>query len=136
MVFVDSSAFYAAVDYDDEHHARATEVLVSSGPLLTSDHVLVETWLLIGRRQGRRAADAFWQELRLGAAVVEQVGTSDLEVAWRIGDDFEDQDFSIVDRTSFAVMQRLGVTRAATFDDHFAVFRFGPGRTRAFELLR
>ena len=135
-VFVDSSAFYAAVDSDDAHHLRAKEVLATSGPLLTTDHVLVECWLLIQRRQGRQVADAFWHELRLGAALVEQVGVSDLEVAWRIGEDFNDQAFSIVDRTSFAVMQRLGVARAATFDDRFAVFRFGPGRSRAFEVLR
>jgi hypothetical protein len=33
-------------------------------------------------------------------------------------------------------MQRLGVFRAATFDHHFAVFRFGRGRGRAFEIMR
>jgi predicted nucleic acid-binding protein len=52
-----------------------------------------------------------------------------------IGSDFDDQDFSIVDRTSFAVMQRLGVLRVASFDSDFAVFRFGPGRRHAFEIL-
>jgi predicted nucleic acid-binding protein len=41
-----------------------------------------------------------------------------------------------VDRTSFAVMLRLGVHRVASFDDHFAVFRFGPGRRLAFEVVR
>ncbi len=49
---------------------------------------------------------------------------------------FADQDFSIVDCTSFAVMQRLGVYRAASFDDDFAVFRFGRARRRAFEVVR
>jgi hypothetical protein len=48
----------------------------------------------------------------------------------------EGQSFSIVARTSFAVMRRLGVLRAATLDEHFAVFRFGPGRNRAFEIVR
>jgi predicted nucleic acid-binding protein len=33
-------------------------------------------------------------------------------------------------------MQRLGVLTAASFDDDFAVFRFGRGRDRAFEILR
>jgi predicted nucleic acid-binding protein len=28
-----------------------------------------------------------------------------------------------VERTSFAVMERLGVTRAVSFDDEFAIFR-------------
>ena len=49
---------------------------------------------------------------------------------------FADQDFSIVDCTSFAVMQRLGVYCAALFGDDFAVFRFGRARRRAFEVVR
>ncbi len=47
-----------------------------------------------------------------------------------------DQDFSIVDRTSFAVMERLRVSAVASFDNHFAVYRFGPRRERAFEIQR
>ena len=46
------------------------------------------------------------------------------------------QDFSLVDRTSFAVMERLGLVRAASFDNHFAIYRFGRNRDRAFEILR
>jgi hypothetical protein len=42
---------------------------------------------------------------------------------------------SIVDRTSFSVMLRLGVHRAASLDHDFAVFRFGPRRDRSFEVL-
>jgi predicted nucleic acid-binding protein len=49
---------------------------------------------------------------------------------------YGDQDFSIVDRTSFAVMRRLGIERAASLDDHFAIFRFGPNRRRAFTVVR
>jgi uncharacterized protein len=64
------------------------------------------------------------------------VTAADMEAAWAIGDIFPDQEFSIVDRTSFAVMERLGLTRAASFDDDFAVYRYGRGRSRAFEVLR
>jgi hypothetical protein len=36
-----------------------------------------------------------------------------------------------------AVMERLGVTRVASFDDHFAaVYRYGRKGDRAFEVLR
>ncbi len=57
-------------------------------------------------------------------------------MAWQIGVDYNDQDFSIVDRTSFAVMRRLGITRATSFDNDFAVFRFGPKRRQAFTIVR
>jgi predicted nucleic acid-binding protein len=135
-LFVDSSAWYAAADAGDRSNARAREVLLADGRLITSDHVLVEAWLLLRHRLSRDAAERFWGGLKSGVAVIEAVTGSDLEVAWAIGDAFPDQDFSIVDRTSFAVMQRLGVHRVATFDDDFAVYRFGRDRRRAFEIVR
>jgi uncharacterized protein len=49
---------------------------------------------------------------------------------------FRDQKFSIVDRTSFAVMHRLGLHRVASFDDDFAIYRYGRSRDRAFSVLR
>ena len=67
---------------------------------------------------------------------MEAVTLADLEVAWDIGVPWRDQDFSIVDRTSFAVMRRLGIDRVASFDAHFAVFRFGPKRRQSFHVLR
>jgi len=69
-------------------------------------------------------------------ATIEPVGTADLEPAWQLGLYYPDQDFSLVDRTSFAVMQRVGLERAASFDDDFAVFRFGPNRRYAFVIVR
>jgi predicted nucleic acid-binding protein len=135
-LFVDSSMFYAAADRGDRGNERAKAVLSGEEPLLTTDHVLVETWLLLRHRLGGEAARAFWDALRRGAAQLEQVLRPDLDVAWEIGEDFPDQDFSLVDRTSFAVMRRLGVARAATFDEDFAIYRFGPERRRAFEIVR
>ena len=133
---MDSSAFYAAADSGDRSHARARDVLGAGESFVTTDHVLVESWLLIRHRLGRPAAESFWSAIRGGAAVLEPVGIGDLEVAWSIGEAFPDQDFSLVDRTSFAVMERLGLHRVASFDADFAIFRFGRGRREAFEVLR
>ncbi len=134
--FVDTSAWSAAADRSDASHARAKQALTADEALVTTDHVLLETWVLLRHRLGRSAAEKFWEGLRAGAAEVEIVGAADLAVAWAVGESFPDQDFSIVDRTSFAVMQRLGLRRVATFDDDFSVFRFGRGRRQAFEVLR
>lgn len=60
---------------------------------------------------------------------------ADLEAAWAIGEAFPDPGFSILDRTSFAVMERLGTTRAASFDHHFAVYRYGARREKAFQVI-
>jgi len=135
-LFVDTSIWYAAADSSDIDNAAAREILAAGEPLVTSDHVLIETWTLLRNRIGRSAADRFWHGLREGVAAVESVGAADLETAWQISASWRDQDFSIVDRTSFAVMRRLGIERAASLDDRFAVFRFGPGRRRAFTVVR
>jgi predicted nucleic acid-binding protein len=134
--FVDSSAFYAAADDADRSSVRARELLSSEERLFTTDHVLVESWLLLQRRLGASAAERFWAAIRAGATSVSYISAADLEAAWAIGERFPDQSFSIVDRTSFAVMERLGVYRAIAFDDDFAVYRFGSRRSRAFEVLR
>ncbi len=135
-LFVDTSAWYSAADSGDRSNLRAIDVLGSGDRLITSDHVLVEAWTLIRHRLGQTAAERFFEGLRGGVAAIELVTPADLEGAWSIGCDFPDQEFSLVDRTSFAVMQRLGVLRVASFDDDFAVFRFGRARDRAFEVVR
>jgi predicted nucleic acid-binding protein len=135
-LFVDTSAFYAALDRGDLDHARATTILSGDDRLVTTDHVLVESWRLARKRLGRGVAERFWGSLRDGQAVVESVLSGDFDAAWRIGEVFSDQDFSIVDRTSFAVMERLGIDRVATFDDHFSIYRYGPRRDRAFDVRR
>jgi len=135
-LFVDTSVWCAAADSSDKGNARPKAILVDGEPLITTDHVLVETWTLIRYRIHHRAAERFWEGLRGGIASVETVGVADMQSAWETGAAYRDQDFSIVDRTSFAVMRRLGLDRAASFDDHFAVFRFGPNRRRAFTIVR
>ncbi|MDQ6751124.1 MAG: PIN domain-containing protein [Actinomycetota bacterium] len=134
-LFVDTSAFYAAADVGDRSHARAMDLLRAPA-LVTSDHVLVESWVLLRARGGRAAAERFWDAMRGGLATIETVLPGDLEAAWQIGKAFPDQDFSIVDRTSFSLMERIGVTEVASFDDDFAIYRYGPRRDRAFDLKR
>jgi predicted nucleic acid-binding protein len=133
-VFVDTSVFYSATDSGDRSYDRARRVLRDADSLVTTDHVLVESWRLMRIRGGFAVAERFWGTIRKGLATVETVLPGDLDTAWRIGEAFPDQDFSIVDRTSFAVMERLGVSIAASFDAHFSIYRFGPRRERAFEV--
>ena len=133
---MDTSAWYAAADRGDRQNGAAKRLLATDEPLVTSDHVLVETWRLIHHFISAYAAETFWEGLRSGVATIEQTTSADLEVAWAIGQGFADQDFSLVDRTSFALMERLGITRVISFDDDFAIFRYGRGRNSAFELLR
>jgi len=135
-LFVDTSIWYSAADSSDRSNARSKAILKSGEALVTSDHVLVETWTLLHHKLDRQAAERFWEGLRSGIAVIETVTLADLEVAWDLGVSWRDHDFSIVDLTSFAVMRRLGIDRVASLDADFAVFRFGPKRRESFFILR
>jgi len=128
--------WFATIVARDHDNARAKTVLQSTQGHVTTDHVLVEIWLLLNSRYRRAAAELFWDRIRHGATHIEPVTSADLEAAWAIGEAFPDRDFSIVDRTSFAVMERLGLTRAASFDDDFAIYRFGRARDKAFDVVR
>jgi uncharacterized protein len=134
--FIDSSIWFAAGNTRERGNERAKRILAETGDIHITDHILVETWLLLNSRIHRAAAEQFWLGIRSGAATIEKVTTGDLEAAWAIGEVFPDQNFSLVDRTSFAVMERLGITRVASFDDDFAIYRFGRNRGQAFEVIR
>ena len=135
-VFDLGTIWYAAADSSDRSNARSKAILKSGETLVTSDDVPIETWTLLHFKLDRKAAERFWEGLRSGIAVIETVALADLEVGWDIGVYWRDQDFSIVDRTTFAVMRRLGIVRVASLDAHFDVFRFGPKRRQSFHVLR
>ena len=133
---MDSSAWFALADRSDSHHERSRVRLSEPHERITSDHVLIETWRLIRHRLSHSAAEQFWSGLRSGIATIVQTTDADLEAAWAISDRFPDQSFSIVDRTSFALMERLRVTRVIAFDADFAIYRYGRRQSLAFEVLR
>jgi predicted nucleic acid-binding protein len=135
-IFIDSSVWFAATVVRDRRNAEAKSILHGTTAHVTTDHVLVETWLLLNSRYHYQAAERFWEGIRRGAVRIESATVADLEAAWAIGESFADQDFSIVDRTSFVVMERLGVTQVASFDNDFAVYRYGRNRDKAFEVIR
>jgi uncharacterized protein len=135
-VFVDTSAWFASANAKDRHHERASELLLSQAALVTSTFVLVETWLLLQSKIGYYVAESFAGLVRSGAARLEHVTTEDVENAWRIATMFRDQRFPLVDRASFAMMERLGMSKVISFDDDFIIYRFGPHRRDTFEVLR
>ena len=67
IVFVDTSAFYAVLDRDDQNHqaaAAAWKTLLEGGAILvTHSYVLVETCALIQNRLGLDALRIFEQNI-------------------------------------------------------------------------
>lgn len=125
-LFIDTGAFIARYDADDQHHATAVAAWAQLAPpsgrlrLVTSGGVLGETFTLLGRRAGfpfaatiaRAVLDSpsfriHWQDAGLAGA------------ALALFTKFADQSVSWVDCESFALMRSHRITRAFTFDRHF-----------------
>jgi predicted nucleic acid-binding protein len=128
-LFVDSSAWYALADRDDPYHNHAasylTESLAAYARLVTTNHVVGESYTLIRMRLGHAATQQFLKSLdhthRLQRIFVVE---SQEEAAFALLRRYDDQDFSFVDATSFVVMKTLGLRDAFTFDKHFATAGF------------
>ncbi len=88
--------------------------------LIASDYLLDEVYTLIRMRVGHRAAVDFGQSIQASRFFrIEPVTPADFEAAWRIFSRYDDKLFSFTDCTSFAVMERLRIRTAFTFDDNF-----------------
>jgi uncharacterized protein len=125
-IFVDTSAWYAIVDNDDnDHDAAVTFHTANTTPLVTTTAVFSETITLIRYRIGHDAARIFGQKLKESSFVrLVALTSADEERAWEIFTRYRDQNFSFADCTSFAVMERMKIATAFTFDKHFSVMKF------------
>jgi uncharacterized protein len=127
-VFVDSSVYLALLDQDDEHHREATQLLHQLAQAryrqFTTNVLLIESHALILSVLGRAQAVQFLKDMRESHTVVIRVRASDEARAKQILFQYEDKDFSFADATSFAVMERLAIRLAFTFDRDFAQYGF------------
>ena len=102
MIFVDTGAWYASLVPTDPDHARAAQWLgANHSPLVTTDYVIDETLTLLRvRGEKRRAlllsAEFFHHEL----AELHKITATDLDLAWKIFEQFDDKSWSFTDCTS------------------------------------
>ena len=121
-VFVDTSALFALLDADDQHHSHArsawTRLIEDEERLTTSNYVLVETYALVRSRLGVAALRALVEDL-----------VPILDVLWLDTDLHEHASaallaagrrrLSLVDCTSFVLMRHHGFQRVFAYDRHF-----------------
>ena len=77
----------------------------------------------------------FWDGLSIDLFTIVDVTARDLGRAREIAQEWSDQAFSIVDCTSFALIERLDIRHAFAFDKHFRIVRVGARRQRALQIV-
>jgi uncharacterized protein len=125
-VFVDTSAWVAALDRSEPAHLAVAAVLREQGVrLVTSDYVVDETLTFLRMRVGASVAIRFGESILEGEDVAfVRLSHTDWKQAWTLFQRYTDHEFSFTDCTSFALMKRMGLTRALTLDGHFRIMGF------------
>ncbi|MFT3882877.1 MAG: PIN domain-containing protein [Gemmatales bacterium] len=124
MIFVDTGAWYALMVHDDPRHAVALSWFQNNHErLLTTDYILDETLTLFRARGFHRQAVEFGQNMMdQRTADFTLLNLEVIEAAWDIFQKYADKEWSFTDCTSKVVMERLGITTAFAFDQHFHQF--------------
>ena len=123
--FVDTSAFVALRNRAEREHEPARVVLArlvsERAQLFTSNQVFAETYTALLVRVGRAEAIEWGRQFRAGSAIeLVRIDESLEEDAWALLESHADKQWSYVDATSFALMERENVQTAFAFDHHFA----------------
>ena len=124
-VFLDTGAFVALRNRAEREHelARATlkQLVLEGAQLFTSNYVFAETYTALLVRVDRSEAIEWGRRFRAGETIdLIRVDQEVEQEAWSILESHADKDWSYVDATSFALIERERLTAAFAFDHHFA----------------
>ena len=126
--FLDSSAYLALLDRRDEHHAAAIAIArwlaQEQFRLYTTNTVVIEAHALILSAMSTEVATRFLRNMERGITTIGRTRAGDEAQAKSIIYRYTDKEFSFTDAISFVTMERLGLTRAFTFDSDFAQYGF------------
>lgn len=124
-MFVDTSGWGHFIDPTQSFHPQAVAFAhqaMSAGRLITTNAVLAELTALLSRpiRLPKATQIQMLRDLRSDPAIeVVHIDPALDTAAWQLWESRPDKDWSLVDCTSFVVMDDRGLTEALTSDHHF-----------------
>lgn len=131
-LFVDTSAWLALVNGADPKHKSVRAVLEQfKGRTVTSNFVFDEAITLCRVRLSHDAAKRLGEQLLDSPEIdLVRVTGEDERAAWGLFLARPDKSYSFTDCTSFVLMRRLKIGRAAALDDDFLRegFAVAPGK--------
>lgn len=123
-VFVDTGAWFAYfVRRDPDHNLARKWVSNNDSQLDTSDYILDELFTLLKLRESYTVAVAAGKILtEEKICQIIKITTDDFARAWNVFVQFSDKGWSFTDCTSKVIMERLNISTAFSFDEHFEQF--------------
>jgi predicted nucleic acid-binding protein len=123
-VFVDTAAWLALIDVDDDFHLPAKQVKMQlqrdNCSLITSDFVLLEVADALTSPKIRSRTVNFINRLKtLSGLQVVPISQSLFDAGWQLYSQRLDKDWGLTDCISFVIMQQQKITLAFTSDKHF-----------------
>ena len=117
MILADTSAMVALIDADDRHH-DAVRALFEADPAswVVPWAVLPELDYLLGTHVGRKAQDAFLDDLAGGVFAIEWGQPCDLERATALHRRYRALRLGLVDGVILALAERVRARAIATLD--------------------
>ncbi|MFH0802123.1 MAG: PIN domain-containing protein [bacterium] len=123
IYFVDTSAFVALGNRDDQWHGAAEKFnrnLHSRDRFITTNYVVDETITRIRMTAGLKSALDFGKSLFSSKIIQITYVDENLErLAFELLKKYQEHPLSFTDCTSFALMSALGIKAAFTIDQHF-----------------
>ena len=131
-IFVDTGAFYARADEDDNHHEAATRLFenIREGdatyrPIFTSQSGLSELATLTLYKLGHRDATRTLNAIRDSESInVIPVGRASFGTAAEQFEDYDDQEISFVDHTTSILADERDIEHIFAFDSDFRTLGF------------
>ena len=132
LIFLDTSLLVAYYNADDVNHSDARELVKEMEgrkvSLLTSDYIFDETLTVILVRVGKQKAievcNALLKDIEAENIKLMLVDEEVFRKATEIFTRFVDKEWSFTDCTSYILMKDAGITKGASFDEHFRQFGF------------
>jgi hypothetical protein len=124
MIFVDTSAWFDSIISSERNHLIAAQWLSrNTQSLLTTDFIIDETLTLLRMRGETISAQILGTQFFGGEiAQLYYLTQDDILAAWTVFHRYADKEWSFTDCASKVVIEKLGITHAFSFDQHFRQF--------------